>query len=212
MSNNYVNYYIEILSNTLNDAILRNISLQANAKITEESINNHSVQVEELTGIINNLKNELETVKLNNANDRDSYVTMLNADLEEAKNTINELNVGLLNYNSLKSEYDSVKHLANNVDTFRNELVKERAEHQKAHEKHSEEVKQIHEKYSEEVKQIHEKHNDDIKQLNDKIAYLQLTPAKRKKIDEANKVSLLETVEVPEEPKEPEITKDGGSF
>jgi len=201
MSNNYVNYYIEILSNTLNDAILRNVSLQANAKITEESINNHSVQVEELTGIINNLKNELETVKLNNANDRDSYVTMLNADLEEAKNTINELNVRLLNYNSLKSEYDSVKHLTNNVDTFRNELVKERAEHQKTHEKHSEEVKQIHEKY-----------NDDIKQLNDKIAYLQLTPAKRKKIDEANKVSLLETVEVPEEPKEPEITKDGGSF
>ena len=201
MSNNYVNYYIEILSNTLNDAILRNVSLQANAKITEESINNHSVQVEELTGIINNLKNELETVKLNNANDRDSYVTMLNADLEEAKNTINELNVRLLNYNSLKSEYDSVKHLANNVDTFRNELVKERAEHQKTHEKHSKEVKQIHEKY-----------NDDIKQLNDKIAYLQLTPAKRKKIDEVNKVSLLETVEVSEEPKEPEITKDGGSF
>ena len=201
MSNNYVNYYIEILSNTLNDAILRNVSLQANAKITEESINNHSVQVEELTGIINNLKNELETVKLNNANDKDSYVNKLNADLEEAKNTINELNVRLLNFNSLKSEYDSVKHLANNVDTFRNELVKERAEHQKTHEKHSEEVKQIHEKY-----------NDDIKQLNDKIAYLQLTPAKRKKIDEANKVSLLETVEVSEEPKEPEITKDGGSF
>ena len=90
MSNNYVNYYIEILSNTLNDAILRNVSLQANAKITEESINNHSVQVEELTGIINNLKNELETVKLNNANDKDSYVNKLNADLEEAKNTINE--------------------------------------------------------------------------------------------------------------------------
>ena len=30
----YLNYYVEVLTNTMTDAVVRNISLQANAKIT----------------------------------------------------------------------------------------------------------------------------------------------------------------------------------
>jgi peptidoglycan hydrolase CwlO-like protein len=48
-----------------------------------------------------------------------------------------------------------------------------------------------------------------IKELNEKIEYLQLTPAKRKKIDEANKPK--EVNEVVIESSEDTI-KDGGSF
>jgi chromosome segregation ATPase len=198
MSNNYVNYYIDILASTLNDAILRNVSLQANAKVAEENSNNQSLQLEELTGIIDNLKNELETVKNNSVANRDSHVRNLQVELKQKDEHINNLNSQLSNYNSIKSEYENVRHQVNNVETFRNELVKERTEHQKTRSEFESKINDIHQSYSK-----------DIKELNDKIAYLQLTPAKRKKIDEANKVSLLETNE---STVEPENTKDGGSF
>ena len=198
MSNNYVNHYIDILSGTLNDAILRNVSLQANAKVAEENSNNQSLQLEELTGIIDNLKNELETVKHSSNTDKDNHIKNLLAELKQKDEHINNLNSQLSNYNTIKSEYENVRHQVNNIDTFRNELVKERTEHQKTRSEFESKINDIHQSYSK-----------DIKELNDKIAYLQLTPAKRKKIDDANKVSLLETSE---STVEPEITKDGGSF
>ena len=56
-----------------------------------------------------------------------------------------------------------------------------------------------------------------ISELKSKIDYLQLTPAKRKKVDEAksktsessNNVTVLEVVS---DPNDPSATKDGGSF
>ena len=78
----------------------------------------------------------------------------------------------------MKEEYDNNKHNMIHVDTFRNELIKERDEHQKTREKLEE------------------------------LEYLQLTPAKRKKIDEVNKPQVVEkeTTLPLDEP------KDGGSF
>ena len=38
MDKNYVDYYIELLASTMQDAIIRNISLQANAKLTDIAI------------------------------------------------------------------------------------------------------------------------------------------------------------------------------
>ena len=90
----------------------------------------------------------------------------------------------------MKSEYENIKHQANHVDTFRNELNKEREEHQK-------------------TRTVFE---NQIKELASQIEYLQLTPAKRKKLeDERNKV-----VEVIEQssvlPLTDNTIKDGGSF
>ena len=85
--------------------------------------------------------------------------------------------------NSMKTEYENIKNQANHVDTFRNELLKARQENDK----------------------IRDEYEIKIKELNDKIAYLQLTPAKRKKIDELNNKA--------EDPVGLDaLVKDGGSF
>jgi len=150
MSNqNYVNHYIDILTGTMTDAIIRNVSLQATAKINEEVLNNH--------------QNELE--QLRNGN------------------------VGQIS--QLNNEISSLRQQLDHLDTFRNELIRERVEHEKTKSNYEE----------------------TIKGLNERIEFLQLTPAKRSKIE-------AKTIKLPEP--EPEvfepaielvtITKDGGSF
>jgi chromosome segregation ATPase len=150
MSNqNYVNHYIDILTGTMTDAIIRNVSLQATAKINEEVLNNH--------------QNELE--QLRNGN------------------------VGQIS--QLNNEISSLRQQLDHLDTFRNELIRERVEHEKTKSNYEE----------------------TIKGLKDRIEFLQLTPAKRSKIE-------AKTIKLPEpEPEvfEPAIelvttTKDGGSF
>jgi hypothetical protein len=44
----YLNYYIETMTATLTDCVVRNVSLQANAKVTEEVIVEQSKLIEEL--------------------------------------------------------------------------------------------------------------------------------------------------------------------
>ena len=150
MSNqNYVNHYIDILTGTMTDAIIRNVSLQATAKINEEVLNNH--------------QNELE--QLRNGN------------------------VGQIS--QLNNEISSLRQQLDHLDTFRNELIRERVEHDKTKSNYEE----------------------TIKGLNERIEFLQLTPAKRSKIE-------AKTIKLPEP--EPEVfepatelvttTKDGGSF
>ena len=149
MSNqNYVNHYIDILTGTMTDAIVRNVSLQATAKINEEVLNNH--------------QNELE--QLRNGN------------------------VGQIS--QLNNEISSLRQQLDHLDTFRNELIRERVEHDKTKSNYEE----------------------TIKGLKERIEFLQLTPAKRSKIE-------AKTIKLPEP--EPEIfepaielvtTKDGGSF
>lgn len=150
MSNqNYVNHYIDILTGTMTDAIVRNVSLQATAKINEEVLNNH--------------QNELE--QLRNGN------------------------VGQIS--QLNNEISSLRQQLDHLDTFRNELIRERVEHDKTKSNYEE----------------------TIKGLKERIEFLQLTPAKRSKIE-------AKTIKLPEpEPEvfEPAIelvttTKDGGSF
>lgn len=146
----YLNYYVEILTNTLTDAVIRNVSLQANARVSEDVIN--------------------DQVKRN----------------EDLNNQINNLKIELIALNQMKNEYENVKHQANHIDTFRNELLKEREEHEKT--------------------------KSEIKRLNEKIEYLESPLIKRKKIEnEKNKV--LEVIEKASVlPLIDETIKDGGSF
>ena len=49
MSNeNYVNHYVEILTSTMTDAVIRNISLQANGKISESVITEQQSKIDKL--------------------------------------------------------------------------------------------------------------------------------------------------------------------
>lgn len=174
----YLNYYIETMTATLTDCVVRNVSLQANAKVTEEVIEEQSKIIEELKlGLEQRNNSDNQTVI-----DLKKQIENLNEENRKLNNIINELN-------SIKNEYESIKTQVNHVDTFRNELIKSRKE--------TETVR------SEMAKTIDE--------LNAKIDYLQLTPAKRKKIDALNKPEeATNIVEVFSEPNQ--IAEDGGSF
>lgn len=166
----YLNYYVEVLTNTMTDAVIRNISLQANARVTEEVITEQAKTIDGLKAEIEKYKTEKENFS------------------KGQTDTINDLNNKLSDYNRMKAEYDNIKHQVTHVDTFRNELVKERENHQKTR----------------------NEYENKIKELNSQIEYLQLTPAKRKKIDE-EKNKQVEVVESSALPLE-DLTKDGGSF
>jgi small-conductance mechanosensitive channel len=197
----YLNYYVEILTNTLTDAVIRNVSLQANARVTEDVIKDQIKRNEDLVNQINNLNTD-SIDKVNNLNDEikelknynqqseNSIINDLNNKVKGHLDTINNLTNQLAELNKMKGEYENIKHQVNHVDTFRNELVKERDEHQKTRDEFK-------------IK---------IEELNNQIEYLQLTPAKRKKLeDEKNKaVEVLEGSSVL--PLVDETIKDGGSF
>jgi chromosome segregation ATPase len=167
MSEKYLNYYLETMTGIMQDAVLRNISLQANERITNEVIQEQQKKIDELN------------VALENSNKHSSDLHV------ELHKNINDLRNELSEANRIKNEYENVKHQVHHVDTFRNELMKEREEHQKTRDNY-------------ELK---------IQELNNKIDYLQLTPAKRKKIDDAKLSSVTETKTTVEE-----IVEDGGKF
>ena len=163
MSNeSYVNHYIELMTSTMTDCIIRNVSLQANAKVTEEVLLEMQQKI---------------------ANSQD--------DLKPLYEKIEQLEKIRVKFEDMRSDYDNVKHQVNHIDTFRNELVRERESHQ----------------------QTREMYEKKVRDLENKIEFLQLTPGKRKKIEESQKV-VVSPVEEPTNQfdSEEHITKDGGSF
>jgi DNA repair exonuclease SbcCD ATPase subunit len=160
---NYVNYYVEILTSTLTDAVVRNVSLQANARISEEVINNQSKQIEEYKKAL--AERDIELTNLRN----------------EKGNLAN-----------IQQDYENVKSQVSHLDTFRNELIRARQENE----------------------QLKANHTKEISELQSKIDFLQLTPAKRKKVTEekpeVTEVKVNSAIKVPSNLET--ITKDGGSF
>ena len=154
----YLNHYVEILTGTMTDAVIRNISLQANARVTEELLEEQARRIEELS-----------VIEANRNSESSNRITNLETTIANLTNELNDLR-------RQRGEFEAVKNQVQHVDTFRNELAKAQ---------------------------------DTIRELNNKIEYLQLTPAKRKKIDEANKPK--EEVVLVEQSSEDTI-KDGGSF
>lgn len=154
----YLNHYVEILTGTMTDAVIRNISLQANARVTEELLDEQAKRIEELSIITANENSRV------------------NEKVASYETTIANLTNELEDLRRQRGEFEATKSQVKHVDTFRNELAKAQ---------------------------------DTIRELNEKIEYLQLTPAKRKKIDEANKPK--EELTLVTQSSEDTI-KDGGSF
>jgi chromosome segregation ATPase len=200
----YVEQYLDILTKTMQDSIIKNISLQANLKVTEgimkelqesssSTIKSLQTKVDELTVAITTSQKELASFK-------DSRIITENAKVQQLQTTVDDLRKKLIDYEMIKKEYEEVKHQVQHIDTFRNELSKTRDELQNIGNVHKIEIEKIKSEYE-----------NTIKELNDQIIYLKLTPAKRKKIDEAKAAQENSLVE--EEPVvTDEIIKDGGSF
>ena len=198
----YVEYYVDIMSKTLQDSIVKSISLQANLKLTENIIKELQEKIEELTSTVDSTKKELESTKtVKNSSDNARIQQLQNENNEHVK-VINTLRNQLNDLSLVKSEYESVKHQLQHVDTFRNELSKSR-----------EELESVHGKYGSEIEALKKEHENAIKELNDQIDYLKLTPAKRKKIDEAKAAQVtVDGADLEELIISDEILKDGGSF
>lgn len=204
MTEKYQKHYNEIVTGTLTDTILKNVSFQANIKLANEIIaeqeqtiqelrNNADTSKKELLDNIESLKKELEGVKTNRVNSENAKVATLENTIKGHLTTISSLQANINELNKSKSDYENVKHQVQHLDTYRNELVKERDAHQ----------------------QTRDNYEQTIEELNQKIEYLQLTPAKRKKIDAAKKVDEPEVeqpIEIFVSSEETDIVKDGGSF
>ena len=196
----FVNYYIEGLITTLNDCLIRNISLQANDRISKEIIEEHTKKVEGLDGTINALKVDLESAKKQqNDSDNQRYQNLENS-IKDHVNTINTLNQEISQLKTMKAEYENVKHQVQHVDTFRTELNKTR-----------EELNNVRVDNEKIIADLTSSYELKIKELNDKIDYLQLTPAKRKKVEEVKK-EVTETPTLNVFSNSEDTLKDGGSF
>jgi len=200
----YVEQYLDILTKTMQDSIIKNISLQANLKVTEgvikelqdgssSTIQSLQKKIDELNVTVANSQKELNSL-------RDNKISAENSRLQNLQITVDDLRKKLTDYEVIKKEYEEVKLQVQHIDTFRNELNKTRDELQNIDDVHEVEIEKIKSDYE-----------NTIRELNDQIIYLKLTPAKRKKIDEAK--AAQENSLAPEEPViTDEVIKDGGSF
>jgi chromosome segregation ATPase len=196
----FVNYYIEGLITTLNDCLIRNISLQANERIGKETIEENFKKIESLNGIVDALKLDLESKKKENSEANEQRYQNLENSINDHLNTINRLNEEISQLNTMKSEYENVKHQVQHVDTFRTELNNTR-----------EELNNVRNDYEKRIVDLNNSYKLQIKDLNDKIDYLQLTPAKKKKIEEVKKET-ADTSYADVFSGTKNILEDGGSF
>ena len=203
----FINVYIDILQKTLNDWLLQTVSLQANAKVSEDliaqqaqEIENLGNNVQELNGQVIGLQNELESEKKSQEENENSRIQILEDEVKTHLKTITDLDI-------IKNQYENVKHQVQQLDTIKNDLVKTQEDLNKT-KKELEETKNSkvgEESLKEQIKKLQlentnsqniitqkngiiEKINVEkdktVAELKEKIEYLQLTPAKRKKFDE----------------------------
>mgnify|MGYP003347853835 FL=1 len=156
---NYIKYYVDVLTNTMHDAIVRNVSLQASNKMSEDNIN-------ELNKAVTILDAELGSVK-------EKY----EVSLMQKNNEISQLRSQVEELSRIKQEYDVLRSQSDHVNTFRDQLVGLKGQ----------------------MIQLKSQHEIEVQDLKKQIEYLQMSPAKRKKIDELNKTEIQET-------------NDGGTF
>jgi chromosome segregation ATPase len=207
----FVNYYIENLIATMNDCLIRNISLQVNERISKETIEDQVKAIENLKDTIGSLQKENQSIQDNKqVSDQEKYQNLENS-IKEHLDTIKGLNERIAEADKLKNEYENVKHQVQHVDTFRNELTKTREEFDRNKNEYENKIKQLSNESATKLKELTGNYENTIKELTDKIDYLQLTPAKRKKLDD-DKVSVTPIENTLEVFTKSDITKDGGSF
>ena len=207
----FVNYYIENLIATMNDCLIRNISLQVNERISKEAIEDQVKAIADLKDTIGSLQKENQSIQDNKqVSDQEKYQNLENS-IKEHLDTIKGLNERIAEADKLKNEYENVKHQVQHVDTFRNELTKTREEFDRNKNEYENKIKQLSNESATKLKELTGNYENTIKELTDKIEYLQLTPAKRKKLDD-DKVSVTPIENTLEVFTKSDITKDGGSF
>lgn len=212
----YLNYYIETLTSTMTDCVVRNISMQANAKITDEVVKEQSEKIDALVKSNLELQKTIQDLKENSESNQSKAVKELENKLSESEKLVTKLSADVNNLNSKHRteidelitkfrDYDSVKNQAGHVETFKGELVRAREETNQVRSElenkinslaseNNGKINALNVQYENNVNVLIQKHetekseyNNRIDELLAKIDYLQLPPSKRKKIDELNK-------------------------
>lgn len=201
----YLNYYIETLTSTMTDCVVRNISMQANAKITDEVVKEQSEKIDSLVKLNGDLQNTIKELKDTNTLTESTTVQDLKNKLSESEKLVTKLTNDVNELTNKFRDYDSVKNQATHVETFKGELVRAREETNRVRSELESRINSLasentgkitalteqHDKNIRELIQKHEteksEYNNRIDELLAKIDYLQLPPSKRKKIDELNK-------------------------
>ena len=209
MTEKYQQHYNKILSGTITEALMKNISFQANIQLANDVIAEQEKTIDELQKQLEDVKKdtedrlqdakqELEVYKNSKVNSDNARITTLENSVKAHLETIARMNGELVAANKLKSEFDNLKSQINNVDIFRKELVKERENHELTKQNYVNVIDQ---------------YENTIKSLNEQIELLK-APPKRKKI--TKKADVLETNEVIENndivENTEETVKDGGTF
>ena len=217
----YLNYYIETLTSTVTDCVIRNVSMQANAKVTDEVIKEQSEKIDALTKLNADLQKSVQDLKNVNTSNESALVQDLKNKLAESEKQTTKLGNDLNELTTKYRDYDSVKNQSIHVETFKAELIRAREEANKVRteleakvnslvSENAGKISALTEQHDKDIARLNEKHDKQVKELTDKIDYLQLPPAKRKKIDELNKQIEPEIVTDSGELSSP--IKDGGSF
>jgi chromosome segregation ATPase len=216
----YVKYYIETLTGTMTDCVVRNVSLQATVKLKDDIIKQQADKIGEFAQANEELFNEVEELKKKSTNTESTKVQSLNVELankgnemsqlvvnhqaqmkklsEDSQAAIRKLQDDIRVLGVMKTDYEKIKSQATHVDTFRTQLVKERDEHQKTRDN-----------YESIIKEKVDTYEAQIAELSSRIDDLQ-TPAttvKKKKVKKTNDVPTnIESFVTNEE------IKDGGEF
>ena len=217
----YLNYYIETLTSTVTDCVIRNVSMQANAKVTDEVIKEQSEKIESLLESNADLKKTVQDLKNLNSTNENAVVQDLKNKLGESEKLATNLRNDINELNTKYRDYDSIKNQSTHVETFKSELIKAREEANKVRaeletkinslvSENAGKISALTEQHDKDIARLNEKHDKKVNELTTKIDYLQLPPAKRKKIDELNKE--IEPAIVTDSADLSSPIKDGGSF
>lgn len=216
LNEKYFNVYVEVLSQTLQQQVLSNISLQTKSKLNDDVLKEYQnevgilqQQIEKINVVSlekeTELKTQIEKLKADSIATQSEKDRLKNEEINNLKNQIQTLHSEINRLNVFKAENEKIKSQLVHIETYRNDILK--------------------------TQEIVKQKDVAIKELNEQIEYLKLTPAKRKKIDlekavkqEPKKVETPK-IEVPKEilntaPKAKIIkqelpklvVKDGGSF
>lgn len=212
----YLNYYIETLTGTMTDCIVRNVSMQATVKIKDDIIKEQADKIGEFAQVNQELFDKVEELKQKVTESESAKIADLKEQLAKKDTEMSQIVVNNQNQIkkstedsqavirklqeenrllvAMKNDYDKIKSQATHVDTFRSELIKSR----------------------EETKRLVTDYESKIAELTAQITEL-TTPTKKKrtaakKVIEATVLELVTEPDVPQEPAGEVIVEDGGSF
>lgn len=188
MTKKYQKHYNQLISDTLNDLLIKNISFQANIKLANEIISEQEETIKGLNETLDSTKSDLENTRKVKTDNSNTQIASLENRIKSLNDTITKLNSDLNIANRVKIEYDNLKTQVSQLETFRGQLLRERESHQKTKDDLGSQI------------------ND----LNRQLEELKSPPKKKKAV---KSTVLVETPAEKEQEIPPQdVVKDGGSF